>query len=171
MIHFVLLLEFYNRGGAAGIQLSSPLTPPDTETDRSKAKARQVWNGPASYRMGPTAHTLRPIRPKAEHPNPIPLVSHRATAYPAAAAAASAAAMAASSSRPLLRRLAELARGRVRANHRMLSSASSSTADIERASQSPAEAQAVRMTEGCVRVRISLLLPTSRSFRCIFPNL
>ena len=143
-------------------------SPPDTETDRSKAKARQVWNGPASYRMGPTAHTLRPIRPKAEHPNPIPLVSHRATAYPAAA---SAAAMAASSSRPLLRRLAELARGRVRANHRMLSSASSSTADIERASQSPAEAQFVRMTEGCVRVRISLLLPTSRSFRCIFPNL
>ncbi|CAD6244894.1 unnamed protein product [Miscanthus lutarioriparius] len=59
--------------------------------------------------------------------------------------------MAASSSRPLLRRLAELARGRVRANHRMLSSASSSTADIERASQSPAEAQFVRMTEGCVR--------------------
>ncbi|CAD6265600.1 unnamed protein product [Miscanthus lutarioriparius] len=59
--------------------------------------------------------------------------------------------MAASSSRPLLRRLAELARGRVRDNHRMLSSASSSTAAIERASQSPAEAQAVRMTEGCVR--------------------
>ena len=101
-------------------------------------------------------------------PDPIPLVSHRATAYPAAA---SAAAMAASSSRPLLRRLAELARGRVHANHRMLSSASSSTAAIERASQSPAEAQAVRMTEGCVRVRTSLLLPTSRSFRCIFPNL
>ena len=70
MIHFVLLLEFYNRGGAAGIQLSSPLTPPDTETDRSKAKARQVWNGPASYRMGPTAHSLRPIRPKAEPDSP-----------------------------------------------------------------------------------------------------
>ena len=51
----------------------SPLTPPDTETDRSKAKARHVWNSPDSYRMGPTAHTLRSIRPKAEHPNPIPL--------------------------------------------------------------------------------------------------
>ncbi|OQU80290.1 hypothetical protein SORBI_3007G105900 [Sorghum bicolor] len=59
--------------------------------------------------------------------------------------------MASSSSRPMLRRLAELARGRVRANHRMLSSAFPSTAAIERASQSPAEAQAVRMTEGCVR--------------------
>ncbi|XP_066327234.1 uncharacterized protein [Miscanthus floridulus] len=60
--------------------------------------------------------------------------------------------MASSSSRSLLHRLAELARGRIRANHRMLSSTSSSTAAIERASQSPAEAQAVRMTEGCVRV-------------------
>ena len=138
-------------------------SPPDTETDRSKAKARQVWNGPASYRMGPTAHTLRPIRPKAEHPNPIPLflIAPPLTPPPPAS----------SSSRRQLHRLAELARGRVRANHRMLSSASSSTAAIERASQSPAEAQAVRMTEGCVRVRTSLLLPTSRSFRCIFPNL
>ncbi|NP_001151226.1 Iron-sulfur assembly protein IscA-like 2, mitochondrial [Zea mays] len=58
--------------------------------------------------------------------------------------------MASSLSRALLRRVAELARGRLRANHRMLSSASS-TAAIERASQLPAEAQAVRMTEGCVR--------------------
>ncbi|WVZ93284.1 hypothetical protein U9M48_039279 [Paspalum notatum var. saurae] len=60
----------------------------------------------------------------------------------------------ASSSRPLLRRLAELARGRIRANHRLLPSASSSTASVtsvERASQSPAEPEAVRMTEGCVR--------------------
>uniref|UniRef100_A0A804LX36 Core domain-containing protein n=1 Tax=Zea mays TaxID=4577 RepID=A0A804LX36_MAIZE len=59
--------------------------------------------------------------------------------------------MASSLSRALLRRVAELARGRLRANHRMLSSASS-TAAIERASQLPAEAQAVRMTEGCVRM-------------------
>ncbi|PWZ57131.1 Iron-sulfur assembly protein IscA-like 2, mitochondrial [Zea mays] len=58
--------------------------------------------------------------------------------------------MASSLSRALLRRVAELARGRLRVNHRMLSSASS-TAAIERASQLPAEAQAVRMTEGCVR--------------------
>jgi hypothetical protein len=109
---------------------------------------------------------LRPTDPK---PNPIALVvvCHRATDYPAAAA--SAAAMASSLSRALLRRVAELARGRLRANHRMLSSASS-TAAIERALQLPAEAQAVRMTEGCVRVRTSLLLTTSRSFRCIFPN-
>ncbi|AQK50040.1 protein aq_1857 [Zea mays] len=59
--------------------------------------------------------------------------------------------MASSSSRPLLCRLAELASGRVRANYRMLSSAFSSTASTERVSQSPAEPEAVLMTEGCVR--------------------
>ncbi|KAM0880449.1 hypothetical protein ACQ4PT_033571 [Festuca glaucescens] len=51
------------------------------------------------------------------------------------------------SSRPPLRRLAALVHGRVRANQRLLTS---STA--ERASPSPAEPEAVRMTEGCVRV-------------------
>ncbi|KAM0880450.1 hypothetical protein ACQ4PT_033571 [Festuca glaucescens] len=50
------------------------------------------------------------------------------------------------SSRPPLRRLAALVHGRVRANQRLLTS---STA--ERASPSPAEPEAVRMTEGCVR--------------------
>ncbi|RLM62225.1 iron-sulfur assembly protein IscA-like 2, mitochondrial [Panicum miliaceum] len=58
--------------------------------------------------------------------------------------------MASSSSRPLLRRLAALAGGRVRANHRLLSS-SPSAVSAERAAQSPAEPEAVRMTEGCVR--------------------
>ncbi|KAK3146950.1 hypothetical protein QOZ80_3BG0275630 [Eleusine coracana subsp. coracana] len=56
-----------------------------------------------------------------------------------------------SSSRPLLRRLATLVGGRVRANCRMLSSPTAVSA--ERAPQLPvgAETEAVRMTEGCVR--------------------
>ncbi|CAL5011977.1 unnamed protein product [Urochloa decumbens] len=58
--------------------------------------------------------------------------------------------MASSSTRPLLRRLAALAGGRVRANHRLLSS-SPSAVSAERASQSPVEQEVVRLTEGCVR--------------------
>nr|CAB3467148.1 unnamed protein product [Digitaria exilis] len=58
--------------------------------------------------------------------------------------------MPSSASLPLLRRLAALAGGRVRANHRLLSS-SPSAVSAERASQSSAEPEAVRMTEGCVR--------------------
>ncbi|KAF8733096.1 hypothetical protein HU200_015461 [Digitaria exilis] len=58
--------------------------------------------------------------------------------------------MPSSASLPLLRRLAALAGGRVRANHRLLSS-SPSAVSAERASQSSAEQEAVRMTEGCVR--------------------
>ncbi|KAG2598760.1 iron-sulfur assembly protein IscA-like 2, mitochondrial [Panicum virgatum] len=58
--------------------------------------------------------------------------------------------MASSSSRPLLHRLAALAGGRVRANHRLLSS-SPSAVSAERTLQSPAEPEAVRMTEDCVR--------------------
>ncbi|KAL6859389.1 hypothetical protein ACP4OV_017648 [Aristida adscensionis] len=56
-----------------------------------------------------------------------------------------------SSSRPLLRRLAVLAGGRVRANHRLLSSASSPAVSAERAPQPGVETEAVRLTEGCVQ--------------------
>ncbi|TVU06435.1 hypothetical protein EJB05_49651, partial [Eragrostis curvula] len=60
-----------------------------------------------------------------------------------------------SSSRPLLRRLAALAGGRVHANYRLLSAAASSSSPAavssEQALQSPAAAEAVRLTEGCVR--------------------
>jgi len=62
--------------------------------------------------------------------------------------------MALSSSRPLLRRLAALAGGRIRANHRLLSSSPSSVS-AEQMSQSPAELEAVRMTDGCVQVCLS----------------
>jgi hypothetical protein len=61
--------------------------------------------------------------------------------------------MASSLTRPLIRRLAVLAGGRVRANHRLLSSTRSAVS-AEPASQP----EAVRMTEGCVRVRLSPLL-------------
>ncbi|KQJ98049.1 iron-sulfur assembly protein IscA-like 2, mitochondrial [Brachypodium distachyon] len=50
--------------------------------------------------------------------------------------------------RPPLRHLAALLNGRLRANHRLLAS---STAERASASASPAEPEAVLMTEGCVR--------------------
>uniref|UniRef100_A0A0E0EKY3 Core domain-containing protein n=1 Tax=Oryza meridionalis TaxID=40149 RepID=A0A0E0EKY3_9ORYZ len=62
--------------------------------------------------------------------------------------------VASSSSRPLLRRVAALLGGRVRASHRLLSSSpsSSSAAAAERASPpSPADPDTVHMTDGCIR--------------------
>ncbi|EEC83467.1 hypothetical protein OsI_28975 [Oryza sativa Indica Group] len=59
-----------------------------------------------------------------------------------------------SSSRPLLRRVAALLGGRVRASHRLLSSSPSSAAAAaaERASPpSPADPDTVHMTDGCIR--------------------
>ncbi|XP_006659350.1 iron-sulfur assembly protein IscA-like 2, mitochondrial [Oryza brachyantha] len=56
--------------------------------------------------------------------------------------------------RPLLRRVAALLGGRVRANHRLLSSSSPSSAAAaaaERASPSPADPDGVHMTDGCIR--------------------
>uniref|UniRef100_A0A0D9X786 Core domain-containing protein n=1 Tax=Leersia perrieri TaxID=77586 RepID=A0A0D9X786_9ORYZ len=61
-----------------------------------------------------------------------------------------AAASSSSASRPLLRRVAALVGGRVRANHRLLSS-SSAAAGADRASPSPADPDAVHMTDGCIR--------------------
>ncbi|GJN03346.1 hypothetical protein PR202_ga20781 [Eleusine coracana subsp. coracana] len=67
-----------------------------------------------------------------------------------------------SSSQLLLRRLVALASGRVRANHRLLSSAVSSPIAVttERVSQSPPETEtgAVRMTEGCIRKLVDVLV-------------
>ncbi|GJN24167.1 hypothetical protein PR202_gb11891 [Eleusine coracana subsp. coracana] len=76
-----------------------------------------------------------------------------------------------SSSRPLLRRLATLVGGRVRANCRMLSSPTAVSA--ERAPQLPvgAETEAVRMTEGCVRVRLSLSPLISTAYNLILQRI
>lgn len=79
-----------------------------------------------------------------------------------------------SSSRPLLRRVAALLGGRVRASHRLLSSSPSSSsaaaAATERASPpSPADPDTVHMTDGCIRVCPLTFLPFVHSLKIVSP--